>query len=298
MTTRSFNFRTLGAPSSGPHTDDILIATKDLDVAASEAGPGTQQSGATDVSLLEADESDTDDMLTDVGNHDVGIGLRHLSDGDWIEDDADNWFESDNEYSESNDGIHGSNNGDNANRARLVRVLPWPSAVAVQAQQGREESKGGNADDCDETEPILVEAPAPAATPVESHGPAAVPVEPPAPATALKRGKRGTARCAFKRPYDQSSWCSNCVTLNAMMTKPRGAAKSYPCTGLQVVIEAPAPQPPFTELLRTPVPRNIFEHVSFSSVPCLVSTVPFPVTSPYVGRGVIFFLNQAQILSR
>ena len=38
--------------------------------------------------------------------------------------------------------------------------------------------------------------------------------------------------------------------------------------------------------------------VSFSSVPCLVSTVPFPMTSPYVGRDVIFFLNQAQILSR
>ena len=38
--------------------------------------------------------------------------------------------------------------------------------------------------------------------------------------------------------------------------------------------------------------------VSFSSVPCLASTVPFPMTSPYVGRGVIFFLNQAQILSR
>ena len=38
--------------------------------------------------------------------------------------------------------------------------------------------------------------------------------------------------------------------------------------------------------------------VSFSSVPCLVSTVPFPMTSPYMGRGVTFFLNQAQILSR
>ena len=44
--------------------------------------------------------------------------------------------------------------------------------------------------------------------------------------------------------------------------------------------------------------KEASEAVSFSSVPCLVSTVPFPMTSPYVGRGVIFFLNQAQILSR
>ena len=237
----------------------MLIDTEDLDVAASESGRGTQQFGATGDSSLEADESDTDDMLTDVGNHDASIGLRHLDDDDWIDDDADNWAESDDEYSEPNDGIHGSNNGDNINRARLVRVLLGPSADAVQAQQGREESKGGNADDCDETEPTLAEAPAPAATPVESHAPAAVPVEPPAPATAPKRGKRGAARCASKRAYDQSSWCSNCVTLNAMTTKPRGAAKSYPCTGLQVATEAPAPPPPLTELSRAPVPRNMFE---------------------------------------
>ena len=39
-------------------------------------------------------------------------------------------------------------------------------------------------------------------------------------------------------------------------------------------------------------------NVSFSSVPCLASTVPFPMTSPFVGRDVIFFLTQAQILSR
>ena len=38
--------------------------------------------------------------------------------------------------------------------------------------------------------------------------------------------------------------------------------------------------------------------VSFSSVPYLVSTVPFPMTPPYVGRDVTFFLNQARILSR
>ena len=31
--------------------------------------------------------------------------------------------------------------------------------------------------------------------------------------------------------------------------------------------------------------------VSFSSVPCLVSTVPFPMTSPYVGAGRHFFLK-------
>ena len=28
--------------------------------------------------------------------------------------------------------------------------------------------------------------------------------------------------------------------------------------------------------------------VRFSSVPCLASTVPFPMTPPYVGRDVIF----------
>ena len=71
----------------------MLIDTEDLDVAASEPGPGTQQFGAMDDSSLEADESDTDDMLTDIGNHDASIGLRHLDDGDWIDDDADNWVE-------------------------------------------------------------------------------------------------------------------------------------------------------------------------------------------------------------
>ena len=44
-----------------------------------------------------------------------------------------------------------------------------------------------------------------------------------------------------------------------MTTKPRGAAKSYPCTGLQVVTKPPAPPPPLTELSRAPVPRNMFE---------------------------------------
>ena len=46
--------------------------------------------------------------------------MRYLDDGGWIEDDADNWVESDDEYSEPNDGIHGLNS-----TATIPTALGW-----------------------------------------------------------------------------------------------------------------------------------------------------------------------------
>ena len=92
---------------------------------------------------------------------------------------------------------------------------------------------------------------------------AQVEIQPPAPAPAQaeteglappqKRGGRGAARCHSKQKFDSTSWCPNCKTLSAMTIKPRGIAKSLPCSGLQLATTTPLP--PMAALARKPVAR-------------------------------------------
>jgi hypothetical protein len=81
------------------------------------------------------------------------------------------------------------------------------------------------------------------------------PVEEPVP-TERKRGSRGRSRCSTKQPFNEPVWCQNCKTLNAMTTKPRSAARSFPCTGL--LLDVPAPPPPLAILTREPRARDMY----------------------------------------
>ena len=92
---------------------------------------------------------------------------------------------------------------------------------------------------------------------------AQVEIQPPAPAPAQaeteglappqKRGGRGAARCHSKQKFDSTSWCPNCKALSAMTIKPRGIAKSLPCSGLQLATTTPLP--PMAAWARKPVAR-------------------------------------------
>ena len=206
-------------------------------------------------------------MFMDVENDDC-------DDDDWtrIERDDGDWTrmsDDDDDYEDENQDE--PEDGRNAKRARLVRVLPRGGASFLvppgmrgwlhsEKQPGHQESKDvnigmANGDSLTTVVPLaskLATAPPaepPAATPAEAEAPA------PAPAAQKRRGGRGAARCTSRAPYNTPAWCANCKTLAAMTIKPRGVAQSFPCTGLQLEAEAPPP-PPLTELSRAPAKRN------------------------------------------